>query len=1181
MRLAGCALVLLLAVGVCAQASPLLGQAWHERAAQIRALEENDARQAYSSARQLLAELPADAPAVKRVQALNLLARAELYLAETDQAARHAEAALALARQNDDRVGRAEADLVITLNTVNQGRIEAMNEAVRDAMETLEGMDQPRLRAEAMLRVSMMYLRLKQFELAVTVAMQAMDIAKRSQDPLVRAYAEQGLAMVFDQTGRIEEAHSHFRNLLEAAQAAHSSLIEADALLGLSHVDQDTGDLFLAEQHLSQAIAIYRRAGVPFYVGHALYMLAEVYWEQRQPAKALPLLDEVATLYEGRDNPIGLWWTLNKRSRVQQALGRLAEAQADAEQGNELAKRIGMPVYLAGSAQQLASIAALRGDYKRAYALSTKAAELTAQSEHGKTADRIRELAQQYQTESKQRQIDELTRRNAEQAQQQRWLWTVLGGGTILLVVTAYFLFHLRRSRNEIRALNTGLEQRVEERTAELEQSRKSLAEAQRIAHIGSWRLDLSTHVLTWSDEIYCIFEIDTRQSNITYDSFLKSIHPDDRQSVDLAYKTSLESRTPYETEHRLLLPGGRIKYVHERCETTYDQAGKALYSLGTVQDVTERKRAELALKQALEFTEGIIHAVPDPLFEMDRDGRYLNIWAKHQEPLAAQREALLGKSIPEALAAEAAEISMAAIAEADETGQSFGKTIRLDLPQGERWFELSVAKKADGGGVDDRFIVLSRDITERKRLEQQLAERERQYRSLVENLPDSIARYDCEGRLRYVNPELAKRLGTVSDKIGLGVRERYPDGSFEAYARTLDEVIATSADRDVEIDLPKPGSGSNQFSHVRMVAERGENGELLGVLAIGRDISARKRYEDAREAALAEAERLAKLRSEFIAHMSHELRTPLNGILGYAQMLQRDKAMSERNAAALNVIREGGEHLLALIEDILDLARIESGRLELDIGEMPLPRFLNVVADIVAVKASQKGLEFVRELASDLPELVRGDERRLRQVLLNLLANAIKFTDHGRVVLRVDRIAPTRFVFMVRDSGIGIGENERETIFQAFEQVGDAQHRHGGSGLGLAISRQLVRLMGGDIVVESRVGEGSVFRFELNLPETGSPAVVVRATAAMDGRAEPDDEPAGPLLAPPVEAMRELHRLARLGNMRDILRHAEYISGLAPDYHPFADHLRRLAEAYQSKAILAFVEHTLHDLQP
>src|SRR2546427_3129986 len=234
--------------------------------------------------------------------------------------------------------------------------------------------------------------------------------------------------------------------------------------------------------------------------------------------------------------------------------------------------------------------------------------------------------------------------------------------------------------------------------------------------------------------------------------------------------------------------------------------------------------------------------------------------------------------------------------------------------------------------------------------------------------------------------------------------------------------------------------------------------------------------------AAKERAEIANQAKSAFLANMSHDLRTPLNGILGFAQILQWDRSLSERQLASINAIHQSGEHLLTLINDILDLAKIEAGRLEIVPVDVDLDKFFNVIASIIRVKAEQKpALQFICDLAPDLPPAIHADERRLRQVVLNLLDNAVKFTDRGRVILRVRFVQPSRLRVEVEDSGLGMSELQLTRIFQPFDQVGDMQQRSGGTGLGLAISRQFVRLMGGDIQVTSHEGAGTCFSFELD----------------------------------------------------------------------------------------------------
>jgi signal transduction histidine kinase/DNA-binding NarL/FixJ family response regulator len=237
-----------------------------------------------------------------------------------------------------------------------------------------------------------------------------------------------------------------------------------------------------------------------------------------------------------------------------------------------------------------------------------------------------------------------------------------------------------------------------------------------------------------------------------------------------------------------------------------------------------------------------------------------------------------------------------------------------------------------------------------------------------------------------------------------------------------------------------------------------------------------------------AELEAANQAKSVFLASMSHELRTPLNAILGYAQILQR-RPLEPDVIDNLRTVQRSGEHLLTLINDILDIVKIEAGRMELYPVEIDFPNFLEHIASIIRAWAQAKGLSFTFEKLNTLPSGVQADETRLRQVLLNLLDNAVKFTDEGQVTFRVQQIgesANSRILrFEVQDTGIGIAPDQVKRIFQPFEQVGDLAHRTKGTGLGLAISRQLVRLMGSDIHVQGEPGQGSTFWFELALPVT------------------------------------------------------------------------------------------------
>jgi signal transduction histidine kinase/ActR/RegA family two-component response regulator len=280
----------------------------------------------------------------------------------------------------------------------------------------------------------------------------------------------------------------------------------------------------------------------------------------------------------------------------------------------------------------------------------------------------------------------------------------------------------------------------------------------------------------------------------------------------------------------------------------------------------------------------------------------------------------------------------------------------------------------------------------------------------------------------------------------------------------------------------------------VPAMGRRDEVGEMADAVEVFRQASIRLHQRDNELAqtvdhlaqARDQAAEASRAKSEFLASMSHELRTPLNAVLGYAQLLQWDAGLSPKQVSGLSTIEKSGQHLLTLIDDILDLAKIEAGKLELNVAPLELQPFLQGIVDIIRVRTQQKGVAFAFD-GMHLPGTVLADEKQLRQVLLNLLGNAAKFTDQGSVGLRVQCLSQDDSAavlhFEVTDSGVGMSADDLKTLFRPFQQVGAVERRRGGTGLGLAISRQLVRLMGGDISVDSELGHGSRFWFELRLP--------------------------------------------------------------------------------------------------
>ncbi len=306
--------------------------------------------------------------------------------------------------------------------------------------------------------------------------------------------------------------------------------------------------------------------------------------------------------------------------------------------------------------------------------------------------------------------------------------------------------------------------------------------------------------------------------------------------------------------------------------------------------------------------------------------------------------------------------------------------------------------------------------------------------------------------------PKLELNWGNDESADELGVLAR----SFEQMSQQIQESFTALERANVELE----GRVEERTAFLKQL-----NVELL---------ESQKKLEIARE----QADYANHAKSEFLASMSHELRTPLNGILGYTQILLRKKTLTDEDRQGVDIIQRSGEHLLVLINDILDLAKIEARKLDLAPGNVLLQSLLENVVELCRVRAQQKGLSFQYNPSPDLPRAVAVDEKRLRQVLLNLLGNAVKFTIRGEVRFSVSKLESNAIRFRIEDTGPGIDSQQISRIFAPFEQIKQGGKEHEGTGLGLAISARITELMGGKIHVESTVGKGATFWFDLELPE-------------------------------------------------------------------------------------------------
>ncbi len=462
-------------------------------------------------------------------------------------------------------------------------------------------------------------------------------------------------------------------------------------------------------------------------------------------------------------------------------------------------------------------------------------------------------------------------------------------------------------------------------------------------------------------------------------------------------------------------------------------------------------------------------------------------------------------------------DIIQATLAECLQNRTPFYHTeLRILLPDGrERVIETRAEISYDADGKLQRIAGISQDITKQKRAAQALQESEARYRSLFENSPISLWEEDwtavkkkfdeiadngitdfrtyfranpgeverCLTLIQIVN--INKSTATLHELAQKDMPIRLSRVFTETTRTTFCEELSALADGQLTFEAETAHRTlTNKEIHVviRLNVAPGSEKNLSRILISLVDITAKIHVEKELSAAKEAAEVANRAKSEFLANMSHELRTPLNAILGSTQNLKRDMALQEYYQHQIDIIHRSADHLLTMINDILDLSKIEAGKMELQTSVFNLPDLLKTVVEMTRFRAKEKAIPFAYKAATRLPIMVAGDRIRLRQVLINLLSNAIKFTEKGRISLNVKNTAD-KIRFNIQDTGIGISPQNLKGLFAAFRQFGDSRTQSEGTGLGLAISQRLVELMGGSLNVQSEEGKGSLFWFEIPLP--------------------------------------------------------------------------------------------------
>jgi len=585
--------------------------------------------------------------------------------------------------------------------------------------------------------------------------------------------------------------------------------------------------------------------------------------------------------------------------------------------------------------------------------------------------------------------------------------------------------------------------------------------------------------------------------------SLMDVIHPDHRQTAVQIFARQLQGEDT-ETEFRVNAKDGKEKWIRDRAFPICDADGRVLRVVGVAEDITERKLANDALRESEERYRATFEQAAIGIVHTSPGGRFLRCNARFAEIIGYKPEEVVGLSYLQVTApedeAECAKMLWELI-NGKKKIPSF--EMRYVCKDGSiTWVKSTISFLRDSGGDPLYYVTLVEDINARKLAESLL--RETSERLMLATRAGGVGIWDRDllGDRLVWDEQMFRLFGFESGR-SLDARQTWVEGLHPDDALQINEGMAAAARGEAEFDTEfRVVWPDGSIHNIRAIAfvQRDDSGQALHLIGTNWDITPQKRSaeallqsnrmlqeETARASALAEEAAAATLaKSDFLANMSHEIRTPMNGVIGMTGLLLDTDLSSEQRRFA-ETVRASGESLLHLINDILDFSKIEAQKLELETVDFDLPRLLGSIAGSIAAQAYAKNIELIASADPEVPTWVCGDPGRVRQVVTNLLGNALKFTSKGEVVLRVVATEKTEtqwlLRFSVRDTGIGIPADKLSGIFEKFTQVDSSTTRQfGGTGLGLAISQHLAQLMGGDIGVNSEDGKGSEFWFTVRL---------------------------------------------------------------------------------------------------
>jgi len=629
-------------------------------------------------------------------------------------------------------------------------------------------------------------------------------------------------------------------------------------------------------------------------------------------------------------------------------------------------------------------------------------------------------------------------------------------------------------------------------READLIRAAEFLEFAQAAGGFGIFDLDLLNKQLTGTKLFFDLVGLPPGELTLTQQQWLATIHPEDYTSFVEQFCDAVDKDGAYKAEYRSLLADGRVRWLAGRGRVLIESEGLARRLIGTVTDITDRKDLESQLRatsDSLRIAQAAAGVATCDLDLRERRGfateNFFDMLGIPRDTRLDRLGAVLARVHPDDVEA----LRRAPYATTPE--QPLYRCEYRVLPRegGDvRWLCEKATVSHDRDGRIVRVVGAIVDITELKTTEAVLDHTERRLERAVRSTQDGLWDIDLLTDAVWYGPRFESLLGYEYGELTAsqqGINDIvHPDDRELRLANARDH-LSHNTPYDVEVRL-RHKQGHYEWVRSRGQAERDANGTPIWMAGSIQIVTGRKRAEQELLAAKLAAEAASRAKSSFLANVSHEIRTPMNGVLGMAEMLA-DTPLDASQREYVDIISGSAKALLALLNDVLDLSKIEADRLEIEEVEFNVRDLLYETVAATAFQASAKGLELIVDCIPSVPFLLRGDPGRIRQIIMNLVGNAIKFTHEGYVDLRIaHRLADDGGVMLeinVEDTGIGIPADRLDRLFQSFSQVDSSTTRYyGGTGLGLSIVKRLVELMGGEVRVRSEVGAGSCFSVSLRV---------------------------------------------------------------------------------------------------